>query len=128
MLNYQCYHEVQHVAFWRTGSTLQHPKLHYEVGVRHGKESDMQYVAERVGGALGGAVDLSIPHCDVSCCEGDLCNNPSGSPSGSPGTTKGPTSTSLGPTSSSVKTIGIPPNGALFGILALITVAFINLF
>ena len=80
------------------------------------------------GGALGGAVDLSIPHCDVSCCEGDLCNNPSGSPSGSPGTTKGPTSTSLGPTSSSVKTIGIPPNGALFGILALITVAFINLF
>ena len=69
------------------------------------------------GGALGGGVDLSIPHCDVSCCEGDLCNNPSGSP----GTTKKPTS-------SSVKTIGIPPNGAFFGILALITVAFINLF
>jgi len=70
-----------------------------------------------LGGALGGAGGVSISHCDYSCCEGDLCNDPSGSP----GTTKEPTS-------SSVKTIGIPPNGAFFGILALITVVFMNLF
>jgi len=70
-----------------------------------------------LGGALGGAGGVSISHCDVSCCEGDLCNNPSGS-----------SITTTAPTSSSLKTVCISPNGAIFGILALITVSFMNLF
>lgn len=68
-----------------------------------------------------GIPGFDVSACDVNCCEGDLCNNPSGS---TPVATSKPPS---GPTSSA-KSIGIPPNGAIFGMLGLIAVAFMNLF
>lgn len=56
--------------------------------------------------AFQGISGIGISHCDVSCCEEDLCNNPS----------------------SSAKSTHIPPNAAIFGILAFVTVAFISMF
>ena len=56
--------------------------------------------------AFTGISGFGISHCDISCCEEDLCNNPS----------------------SSAKSTHIPPNAAIFGILAFVTVAFISMF
>ena len=84
--------------------------------------------------ALAGISGVGISHCDTSCCVGDLCNNPSGSPTtspsrspttsppGSPTTSPSESSTAGFPTSS-VKSTHIPPNVVVFGILGLFTVA-----
>ena len=54
---------------------------------------------------FSGISGIGISHCDVSCCEEDLCNNPS----------------------SSAKSTHIPPHAALFGILAFVSVAFMKM-
>ncbi|KAJ7381002.1 hypothetical protein OS493_004596 [Desmophyllum pertusum] len=68
-----------------------------------------------------------IKSCDVKCCQGDLCNNPTPA-----ATTPSPVSTTMPPTGnttvkSSVTSISFLPNGAIFGILGAITVFFMNL-
>ena len=84
--------------------------------------------------AFAGISGVGISHCDASCCVGDLCNNPSGSPTTSPSrspTTSPSVSSATSPSgssttglpTSSVKSTHIPPNVAVFRILVLVTVA-----
>ena len=72
---------------------------------------------------FAGMSGFGISHCDVSCCQRDLCNNPSGSPTTSP---SGSPATS--PPTSSVKSTHIPPTVTIFKILGLVTVAFMSFF
>ena len=65
---------------------------------------------------------IEMKSCDVTCCEGDLCNDPSGSVATTAATT--PT------VKSSAKITSIPPNATgLFATLGLFTLmSFMNLF
>lgn len=68
-----------------------------------------------------------IKSCDLQCCQGDLCNNPT-----PVATTPSPVSTTMPPrrnttVKSSVMSISFLPNGGIFGILGAITVFFMNL-
>ena len=76
---------------------------------------------------------IDIAQCDVSCCEGDLCNGPSAvnstpstSSEGSSANT-GPT-TSPGPTASALQSTKAPFNAAIFSIVSLVYLAITNLF
>ena len=94
---------------------------------------------DNLNDTFAGMSAIGFSHCDVSCCQRDLCNNPSGSPttspSGSPATgppgspaTSPPGSPTTSPPTSSVKSTHIPPTVAIFKILGLFTVAFMSSF
>ena len=68
--------------------------------------------------------DTQIKNCDAVCCQSDLCNNPP-DPSVTTVTTGPTTGTTAGTTTES-SGISITPTSAIFGILGLMTVAFMN--
>lgn len=70
---------------------------------------------------------FDIESCDVECCQGDLCNNPSSSspaPSSTPSSTDSPVSTST-TVKSSVKS-SVPSAITLFGNLVLMALTVVN--
>ena len=75
-----------------------------------------------LGNIFGGIPMMDIENCDVTCCQGDLCNNPS-SPS-SANTTQVPAGG--GPTVKSSVKSSVPPATTLFGALVLMAVTFVR--
>lgn len=75
-----------------------------------------------LGNIFGEIPMMDIKNCDVTCCQGDLCNNPS-SPS-SANTTQAPAGG--GPTVKSSVKSSVPPATTLFGVLVLMVVTFVR--
>ncbi|KAL9979205.1 hypothetical protein ACROYT_G016835 [Oculina patagonica] len=71
-----------------------------------------------------GQYGAEITSCDVSCCQGDLCNKPVVSSPTPAGTTASPAGKTT--VKSSAKSISFATSFAILGILGAISVAFLN--
>lgn len=74
------------------------------------------------------AAGVELTSCDMSCCQGDLCNGPEvpSATTSADNTTQGPTGSTTA--KSSVKSINFPLNSALCGILSVIPLTVMSIF
>ena len=75
-----------------------------------------------LGNIFGGIPMMDIKNCDFTCCQGDLCNNPSSSSSAN--TTQAPAG--RGPTVKPSVKSSVLPATTLFGVLVLMAVTFVR--
>ena len=91
-------------------------------------EAYTDYICDAMKNATN-APGVELGNCEISCCQGDLCNKPLGVPSAS----SFPRSITPGPTGSitvklSVGSKNFPLNCVLFGVLGVISVAVTSIF
>ena len=74
---------------------------------------------------LGGTPKFDLKSCDITCCQGDLCNAPSKSPS-SPTASTAEYPVGTGTTGKSSVKSSVPPASARFGALILMALTAVN--
>lgn len=79
----------------------------------------------RLESELGGTPKFDLKSCDFTCCQGDLCNAPSISPS-SPAASTAEYPVGTGTTAKSLVKSSVPPASARFGVLILMALTAVN--